>query len=219
MARIKAVVFDVDGVLLSIKNSWGYFHEVFGTSREAEENYRLYLEGKITYYEWLVRDVALWVNKRGKIHLSEITRIASNLKPTREAYEVFQELRKRGIKTALLSAGINIVVGRIARELGADFWMANTLEFDEKGYLLPDGIPCVPGGRKDLALPFVEDSLRVNRENMMFVGDSMWDVSVMKLVACPVLYGNDENVARYAKKRVKRLYEIIEIIDSNCCKT
>ncbi len=215
--KLRAVVFDVDGVLLSIRNSWGYFHEIFGTSREAEENYRLYLEGKITYYEWLVKDVALWINKRGKIHLSELSRIASKLKPSREAYEVFDELRKRGIKTALLSAGINIVVRRLARELGADFWMANTLEFDEEGYLLPEGIPCVPGGRKDLALPFVEESLRVSREYMMFVGDSVWDIAVMKLVACPVLYGDDKNVTAYAKKRVKSLYEIVEIVDCNCC--
>ena len=46
MAKIKLVVFDMDGTLLKPRSCWAYIHEHFGT--DNSEMLKLYIEQKIT---------------------------------------------------------------------------------------------------------------------------------------------------------------------------
>lgn len=209
---VRAVVFDVDGVIIPLRSSWGYLHRYFGVESEAAANYELFKQGRISYYEWLYLDTSMWIKRRGRLHKRELEKALKAVKPRREAYHVIASLKRMGVKTALLSAGIDLLVRRLAEELGTDFWMANVLEFDENGFLIPGGRPCVPGGRKDVVLPIVEEALKVSRDEMAYVGDSEWDVKVMKLVRLPIAMGGDEHVARVASYVITDLREVVAIV-------
>ena len=50
MAKIKLVVFDMDGTLLKPRSCWAYIHEHFGTDNSGM--LKLYIEQKITDQEF-----------------------------------------------------------------------------------------------------------------------------------------------------------------------
>ena len=150
--QIKAVVFDVDGVIVPIKSSWGYIHEKLGTVEASKRNYRLFLEGKIGYWEWMYLDTLAWIEAFPGLTRWDLEEIVSDVDPLPEAYEVVKCLKKRGYKVGLLSAGVEVVVAKVARLLGIEYWMAPLLEFDYRGRLVPGGYPLVEVSKKHVAL-------------------------------------------------------------------
>jgi len=216
--RVKLVIFDVDGVLVPIKSSWQYLHEFFGVSEEAEIYRDMFERGLVDYIKWMELDVMLWVKARGKpIHRSELLEILSRVEIDPEAPVISRWLKRRGVRIALVSGGVDLLVSRVADTIGADVWMANKLSFDKKGFLVPGGIPLV-GVWKDKAVRIIAGALNINLDNVMFVGDSIWDKPAMKIVGYPVSYRDEmgvlKDVTRYEIKRLGELAELIELIDS-----
>ncbi len=215
--RVKLVIFDVDGVLVPIKSSWQYLHEFFGVSREAEAYRVMFERGLIDYVKWMELDVMLWVKARGRpIHRRELQEILSRVEVDPEAPIVSRWLKRRGVRIALVSGGVDLLVSRVAETLGADVWIANKLSFDKKGYLVPGGIPLV-GVWKDKAVRVIAGALNINLENTMYIGDSIWDKPAMKIVGYPVSYRDEEgvlrDVARYEIKKLSELVELVKLID------
>lgn len=213
--RVKLVIFDVDGVLVPIKSSWQYLHEFFGVSREAEVYRVMFERGLIDYVKWMELDISLWLKARGeRIHRSELLNILSKVEVNPEAPEVFRWLRRRGVRIALISGGVDLLVSRVAEILGADLWMANKLSFDKRGYLVPRGIPVV-GVWKDRSTRVLAGTLGVDLANTMYVGDSEWDKPAMRIVGYPVSYNDERGVLRdVAKYEIRRLGELIDLISS-----
>ncbi len=214
MARIRIALFDMDGVLVPIKSSWAYLHEYFGVAEEARRIMRLFEEGRIDYVRWMEEDTGLWIRKRGGcVHVSEIARVFQRVPINPEAPTVARELHRRGILVGIVSGGIDILARRVASEIGADVWVANKLLFDKRGCLRRGGVPLV-GVDKERVVRRILGEYGIRPEEAMFVGDSKWDASVMRIVGYPVAYGDDcpllEGVAKY---RVRRLREILVIVD------
>ncbi|MCE4610721.1 MAG: HAD-IB family phosphatase [Desulfurococcales archaeon] len=212
--RLQLVFFDVDGVLVNVKSSWEYLHRSFGVLEEARKVKRLFEEGAIDYVEWMRRDTMLWIKAAGgKVHRSVIIDLLSRIEVNPEARPLFRALRKRGIRIALVSSGIDLLVRRVAVELGVDAWAANKLEFDREGFLKPGGVPLV-GVDKSRVVYRIANELGASLRASAYVGDSRWDASAMKVVGLPIAYGDDPSLDGVAKARVKRLSDILEVITS-----
>jgi len=215
--RIKAVVFDVDGVLVPIKSSWGYIHEKLGTVNVSQRNYRLFLEGKIGYWEWMYLDTLAWIEAFPGLTRWDLEEIVRDVEPLPEAYEVVECLKKEGYKVGLLSAGVEVVVAKVARLLGIEYWMAPLLEFDHKGRLVPGGYPLVEVGKKHLALARLVRRMGVGLNETVFVGDSIWDLSAMKEACIGVAVGDvEERVAREADIYIRSLSELLDVLGLEC---
>ncbi len=220
MACIRLVVFDMDGVLVPIKSSWGYIHKHFGVEEEAQRYLRMFSEGKIDYLEWMRLDTELWVKAAGgRLHRSRLQEILERVPLVEGVEEVMLRLRRMGKRIALLTGGVDLLARRVARIIGADAWAANVLSFDKHGYLIPGGAPIV-GVDKVRALKRIIYELGSIPEATAYVGDSMWDAPAMRLVGYPILVGEgDEVVRRVARYRIRRLVELpglIEEVESRC---
>ncbi len=220
MACIHLVIFDMDGVLVKIKSSWDYLHMHFNVRDKASRYLRLYQEGKIDFLEWMRLDTELWINASGgRLHRSELVKILDRVPLDDEVDRVVKELRRMGKRIALVSSGIDLLARRVARVIGAEAWVANMLSFDKHGYLKPGGVPIV-GVDKSRSVRRIIHELGVEAERTAYVGDSMWDSTAMQVVGYPILLGEgDEVVRRYAKYRIKRLGELldlIEVLDRGC---
>jgi len=192
-SRVRLVVFDVDGVLVPIHSSWGYLHEHYGSVEEARRNMELYKKGLINYYEWMRLDVEAWIRAAGRpITRRELEEVLGRVPVIPEARRAVEELHSMGVMTALLSGGIDVLVERVARELGVERWEANRLVFDERGLLVPGGIPIVEALGKDRVLRRMVSDLDVELEETMFVGDSQWDAPAFRVAGCSVLVGDAE---------------------------
>ena len=133
-ADILLAAFDLDGTVLQHTSSWVAIHRRFGTEHKGAASLRLYTEGKIDYREFMRRDIASWPKT---VTREEIASILSHYKIRQDAPYVFDELRRRGVRTALVTSGIDILAKEVANDLGIDHWLANGLRFDGRGRLHP----------------------------------------------------------------------------------
>ena len=210
---MRIVLFDMDGVLVRIRSSWEYLHQYFGVLREAREIMRKFEEGEISYLEWMEEDTSLWIRARGRVHITELIRALEKVPIDEDAPLVARELHRRGVMIGIVSGGIDLLARRVAREIGADVWMANKLLFDKRGYLVPGGAPLV-GVDKRRAVARILGEYGVRPEEAMFVGDSKWDASAMRVVGYPVAYGDSCPVLlNIARCRVRRLREVVSLVD------
>jgi len=169
--------FDLDGTVLQHDSSWVAIHKHFGTELKGEASLRLYSEGKIDYIEFMRRDIASWPKGTTR---EKITEILSDYKIRREAPRVFERLRVLGIKTALVTSGIDILADEVAAKLGIDYWIANGLRFDKKGVLLPNGLGVVDPARKDLAYLRLLSRLGIPGKKTLAVGDTIYDLAFLR---------------------------------------
>jgi phosphoserine phosphatase len=169
--------FDMDGTVLEHNSSWVAIHKHFGTEHKGAASLRLYTEGKIGYREFMRRDISSW--PKG-VTRDEIVEILSKYKIRKEAPEVFEELRRRGVKTALVTSGIDILAKDVAAELEIDYCLANGLRFDEGGILLPTGMGRVDPTRKDVAYRKLLSGLGIHPKKTMAVGDTIYDLAFLK---------------------------------------
>ena len=93
MAKIKLVVFDMDGTLLKPRSCWAYIHEHFGT--DNSEMLKLYIEHKITDQEFVKADINLWEKKSDKkVNEKYINLILDEIEPIDGADRIHYYLGK-----------------------------------------------------------------------------------------------------------------------------
>ncbi|GBF09746.1 phosphoserine phosphatase [Aeropyrum pernix] len=213
MARgIKLVIFDVDGVLVEVKSSWGYIHRRLGVEEEAMKVKEMFERGSIDYIEWMRLDTELWIRASGgRLHRSRLMEIVGEIPLRREAFTAVRILRRMGLRIGLVSSGIDLLVRRVAAEIGADAWASNRLLFDKNGFLLPGGSPLV-GVDKRGAVTRMAYELGASLEEVAYVGDSRWDASAMSIVGLPIAYNDGGELDGVAKARVDSLLEVPRVV-------
>ncbi|MCP8322386.1 MAG: HAD-IB family phosphatase, partial [archaeon] len=176
--KYRLLAFDLDGTLLVQKSSWNTIHEYFGTKSIARKTYDLYCKGIIDYKEFMKRDIAAWPKP---LHISKISEILSNLDLREEAKEVIDAIHRKGIETAIISAGISLLANSVAKKLGIKYVYANELCIDENGFLTGDGIMRVDLMFKHLALLDLVESLGLNLSECVAIDDSITDVKFLQI--------------------------------------
>jgi len=128
---VKLVVFDMDGVLTDIYSSWKYVHDFFNTSNE--KSVYAYLKGEIDDMEFIRRDAALWKQNGRALKKEKLVEILSDVSLMHGAKECISYLKKRNVKTAIVSAGLNVLAEKVGSELGIDYVYSNGINVDENG--------------------------------------------------------------------------------------
>ncbi len=197
-ARVKLVAFDMDGVLVECRSSWRYLHMHFGSLSEVEESRDAYLyeTGELSYEDWMIRDIQAMLKARGgTIYRWEIEEAFRRVKIRDGIPQLVKYLMDSGVVIAIISGGIDILARRVARELGIpeSNVFANGLVFDGEGRLLPRGTKVVEPLKKDEILRKLSLEFGVNLSEVMYVGDSPWDVSAFRIAGYPVLFLVDPN--------------------------
>ena len=199
----------MDGTVLEHNSSWVAIHSHFGTEHRGAASLRLYTEGKIDYLEFMRRDIGSW--PKG-VTRDEIRGILSGYKIRREAPGVIEELRARGIRTALVTSGIDILAKEVAAELGIDHWLANGLRFDKRGVLLPTGVGRVDPTRKDLAYAKLLLRLGIPAKRTIAVGDTIYDLAFLKSARLGFMLAHTTRVQDPGIIHIDRLTDIFDHI-------
>jgi len=207
--EVKLASFDMDGTVLEHNSSWVAIHRHFGTEHKGAASLRLYTEGKIDYREFMRRDISSW--PKG-VSRDEIKSILSDYRLRREAPGVFEELRSRGIRTALVTSGIDILAKEVAEDLQIDYWLANGLRFDGEGKLLPKGIGRVDPTRKDLAYVKLLRKVGIPRMETIAVGDTIYDLAFLKSAGLGFMLAHTTRVPDPEIIHIEKLTEIFDHI-------
>jgi phosphoserine phosphatase len=175
---LELVVFDMDGTLVDVDSSWGEVHRFFGDSND--EALRLFVEDQIDDWEFIRRDVKRWQSHEPAIDIARIADILSRVPVVPGAKELFDDLRARQIRTAIVSGGIDLLAERLAQELQIDFVFANGLVTAPDGRLTGEGVVRVPVKRKGETVKALRERLSIAQEAVAAVGNSEIDVSMFR---------------------------------------
>ncbi len=207
--EILLAAFDLDGTLLEHDSSWVALHKHFGTAHFGEASLKLYSEGKIDYREFMRRDIGSWPRPVTRKHVEEIL---SDYRVRKEAPETIRRLKRRGIDLALVTSGIDILAEKVAAELGITHWVANGLQFDRNGVILPHGVGRVDPTRKDRAYLKMLKALKIDPKNTIAVGDTVYDLAFLKSAALGFMLTHATRVDDPEIIHIDRLTEIFDHI-------
>ncbi len=170
--NIQLVIFDLDGTLTPVDSLWRYLHDAFGTWGQGKSAALRYRRGEISYKRWAETDARCWAGES----LSQVMKILEQIRYREGAREVFEELRRRQVKTAILSAGLSVLANRTAKELGADMAVSNELETNDGR--LTGGIRVkVAVNNKREIIEQIAAQLNVPIRSVALVGDQAFDLS------------------------------------------
>jgi len=190
----RLVVFDMDGVLADVESSWVFVHQRFGVNNE--HSLHAYLRGEIDDLEFIRRDIALWRKKRDGIDEHAIAGILDDVPLMAGAKETVAGLKKKGYRTAIVSAGIDLLADRISKECGIDTYLANGLMKLPSGVLTGEGILNVKLMDKGEAVVKTAAELGVRLEDTVSVGNSRYDVTMFERTGTSVAFHPSDDYAR-----------------------
>jgi phosphoserine phosphatase len=194
---IRFVAFDMDGTLVDVESSWAAVHAHFGENNA--EALKLFVTDQIDDVEFIRRDVKLWWKHEPHITIAEVDRILAEVPLMPGARELFRALHAHGVKTAIVSGGIDLLAHRVARELGIQRVLANGLTADADGRLTGGGVIRVPIKRKGEAVRALQRELRFNPEESAAVGNSDIDVAMFREVRVGIAFmPADDHVREHA---------------------
>jgi phosphoserine phosphatase len=194
---IRFVAFDMDGTLLDVSSSWAEVHRFFGD--ENTEALHLFITDQIDDQEFMRRDLALWRRHRPHITEEDLVSILAPVPLMPGAHELFDALHARGIRTAIVSGGLDVIAQRIGRALGVDRILANGFVLDGHGRLTDEGIIRVPIKRKGEVVAGLQREFGLSVEECAAVGNSEIDVAMFERSRIGVAFlPEDDHVRRRA---------------------
>lgn len=205
--KYKVVAFDLDGTLVKKRNSWITLHEYFGTVEGAKKNFYAFENSEIDYSEFIRRDISLWPNET---NINEIIKALSIYDLMPNSKYVTSELRKNGYVLVIVSAGIDILAKKVAKDLGFHHSLANGLEIDEDGFLTGRGIIRVDPLKKHESLNAYLKNINLTLDDCISIGDSRIDKNLLKHSGFSIAFGNDKSLKEYADVVINDLIDLLK---------
>jgi phosphoserine phosphatase len=191
MDNLELVIFDMDGVLTDIISSWKYIHDYFNTSNERSVDD--YLKGKIDDMEFIRRDASLWIENGKPVTREKLVEILSDVSLMKGAKECVTYLKNHNVKTAIVSAGLDILAKRVAKDLGIDYVYSNGVKTDEEGRLNGVGILEVRLMHKDEAVKKISKQLKIPLEKIASVGNSCFDIPMFEISGFSIAFNPEDD--------------------------
>ena len=208
--RIELVVFDMDGVITDTISSWKYIHDYFGSSNERSVDD--YLKGKIDDMEFIKRDVSLWKENGKPITRNKLVEILSNVPLMQGAKECIASLNNRGIKTGIISAGLDILAEDVASRLEIDNIFANGIKTDENNRLTGEGILGVKLMYKDETVKKLSEQSNIPLHRITAVGNSCFDIPMFKTCGLGIAFNPEADCVRVAADGVVEGKDVSKIL-------
>jgi phosphoserine phosphatase len=182
MPKYKLVCFDVDGTLIdNVTFSWQIFHDYFQTDNHRREDARKrFFNGEISYLQWAEHDINLWKEKNPK--KEDFLKAIGHLRLMKGAMETLNELKRRGLKLAIISGSLNIILEKFLpnyNEFFDDVFISR-IYFDENGCISKVDATEYDIDAKALALKKIAEREKISLKECVFVGDYLNDMKIMQ---------------------------------------
>ncbi|MFQ6123304.1 MAG: HAD family hydrolase [Candidatus Heimdallarchaeota archaeon] len=208
MSHRNTVIFDVDGTLTETRSIWQFIHENLGTWEKAGKYYlQQFLAGQISYEDFAKRDAREWKG----VPLKRLEEIIHRVKFIDGAQETFKQLKNKMKRIFVISSGLDVLVKRILRELGAIYGIANELEI-RHGKLTGKVKIKVPWDEKGVVLEKIAKTYNINLHQAVVVGDSETDISMFNLCGTSIAFNPSSNDVARAATHVIREKDLRKIL-------
>lgn len=203
--NVSLVAFDVDGTLVEHDRGdvvWQVLNRRYiGDSSVNAERFRAFLDGRMSYAEWVALDVEGWM-QGGATRDGIESAIREELRLVPHAHQVVHELARRGFVVAVVSGTLDIVLDVLFPDHPFSHVFTNRIAFGDDGAISGwNATPYDMGGKAD-ALRMLSARLGVPTSRFAFVGDHVNDCAAMSIVGCPIAYDPKHDDVRAVARRV-----------------
>ncbi|MDI6806950.1 MAG: HAD family phosphatase [Candidatus Aenigmarchaeota archaeon] len=222
--KIKAVVFDMDGVLLDVErynetskkvavSSWNVVFDRLNIYHEHERLKEMFIKGIFpSYMEWT--NEACRVLQRHGLTKHKFIDIINKRHLMNGAKETLKELKRRGYKTAVITGSFENLARRVGKILSLDYAIGHCkLVFDKNGNLKEWFlIPCDYEG-KLMYFNKLAQRMGLNPSECAFVGDEVNDIPIFEEAGLSIAFNcNKDEVNKRANIVIgkKDLREILK---------
>ncbi len=215
-SKVKLIVFDLDGVLVDTVSSWVWVHNYYGVNNDA--SYEKYMRQEIDDEEFMRSDIALWLKKQKRIHISEIQKILDSV-PIMPGFELtIKALKYLDIQIAIVSSGLDPLAQRVGRLGGITHILANGLRTDKNGYLTGEGILKVKLRAKGKPVEQLVTSMSIEPESTIAVGNGETDIPMFQASGLGIAFNpiddqpaQNADVVIYEKNLTEILRHVCEV--------
>ncbi len=204
--KIKLVFFDVEGTLFkkvykdsqgnTAPSAWTLIAEHLGPEahKEEEETKVKWTNKKYAgYVEWM--DDTVRIHQKYGLKKDLFDQVVNSVDFQPGVKETFKELKKRGLKTAVICGGFKASATRAQKELKIDHAFAACEYFwDEKGKILHwNTMPCDYEGKTDFMKLIIKEH-GLTPDECAFVGDGRNDVPLAKAVGLSISFNGPKEL-------------------------
>jgi len=197
---IKAILFDMDGVILDSHDAWFY---IFNKSLDKFEKKNIDLK-EFDECVW-AKAFEKTCQKYFTVPIFDVRKYYAEIypdfkqrtKPMINAEEALSKLRKKGLKLAIVSN----TQKKVVKQALADVNLAGFFDLFLGGDSVEKGKP-----EPDILLKALE-LLKLNKEDVLFIGDTIWDKMAAENADIKFV-----GFKLDAKKRIEDLKELVELI-------
>ena len=188
----KLVLFDLDGTIIDeIVFIWQTIHDYLGTDQNVRDEYRQrFLNKEITYDEWAVHDIEMW--KSYGATKKQLMAAIEPLKLMNGALETIKELKKRGLKLAIVSGSLNIALEKVLPDYEQYFddVFINYIDFNIDGTIKGVKSTDFDFEHKAKALRVLCERENIEPEECVFVGDHDNDVHIAEKAGLAIAFNS-----------------------------
>jgi len=190
--KIRLAVFDLDDTLTAGTTVWERAHREMGTWESHGDPYwEDFKKGKFGYNAFIRKDVACWKG----LPLKKLMRAIRKMRYVPKLKETFRALRRRGVRTALVSSSIEAFANYVSRKFGIDHIHANELEV-RRGRLTGRIKLKVPGMAKGRLVRKLKRRLKLKKSEVLAVGDSEYDLPMFRESGVSVTFDDADKIVR-----------------------
>lgn len=223
MPKIKLIVSDFDGTIAQLhgpfQSSWDSIGNLLENKKrkewfEVRDKYigqihktksvkdKLKIEG-----EWFAQDLRLMKGQNVAYLLKNI-----EMNYTEGAKEFFREMKKQGKIIGILSAGIDIIIEKVAKELEMDFFVCSKV-YQQRGIITGEGKDVVNLQNKLAWFKKLREKYKVKPEEAAYFGDHFNCIPCLREAGLGIaLNAKTEEVKRAAKDTLKDFNGAIQLI-------
>ncbi len=178
MKKYDLVCFDMDGTLTRLRSSWCWVHQHYGVDNELA--YQAFVNGEIDEPEFMRHDIALWMGKDPEVTLRDIAVTFRDMPLIDGIQETIACLRDCGIRSVIVSGGIDLAAEMLKAEFGFDDFVADELCGYEDGHLTGEGKMNVDLRNKGVNVRKFIEKYNTTSERTVSIGNSFTDVSMFR---------------------------------------
>lgn len=211
---LELILFDMDGTIVQYNNSpyqssWDALGEVIGKKEEWDRLLQYYVHRPHEYKDWFeanCRDLE-------GLQVAEVLQKLLPVPYTPGFLAFCAELKRKNIRTAIVSNGIDIIASEIQREAGIDVVLANELHAVD-GYFIGTGTLHVHIAEKGKAVQRVLSQQGISREQTAYFGDHFNDIPAWNEVALPLgMNLKDERGHAYVKAQFTDFHQARDYLE------
>jgi phosphoserine phosphatase len=178
-----------------------------------DESFKLFKAGIIDETEFIRRDVGLWMKKYPDVRLSDIVRELQDMPLIQGIQETIATLSHHGIKSVIVSGGIDVAAKMIADEFRFDDHAANTILTYPDGKLTGEGRVNVDLTDKGIVTREFMKKHGASKEETVAVGNSYTDVKMLNAAGFAIAFNPIDEAVIAVSDRIVRSNNLSDILD------